>query len=589
MHDDRKKKPGPKDVDPKEEGGRRPEPRPPTVSIEIPIVRDFVRNRISGNLELTPIQNPYDRLIELFRSMDDLLKRKPFVRHQNDKFTAFALSEEVRGLLDEMEGVYAQIAEKCTETFRAHYLKTTRNAIDSVRTGLEKGNLTGTEFLKPKLLEAKKHFMPQEKPSLEGIEAPEILSRIDGYFAKSNRLCDEMKRVMSAKKISRDQQEEINDEILKNLDAMEQCLGKLGDEPGVSSYARSLLDEGVRTTAKLRSSVGFQPLSLSDFKLLGSKIVQIKSLFSNIRSRAVSMKKGSGHLTGKKAESSDDWQLRDEYPYKSQEEFRAIQRARRFFSEGEYYSEIRGLEELRRHRLLASERYDAIHQSRSHNFSNRRIDQPNTFALSFLERTKMDEDSCVLDSGCGMGADSVAFAQTGASVIALDSSQFALDEFARSLSADPELARLAHKIRAVRGDIRSILSEARNTMQVTHFFAHSTIHYFPPKITEKMARDIYELLRATRGYAGIAIKTSESASAQGSRHYRLTKDDGFNTSLSKEDRILRIYPDEKVITQVFTKAGFEIVDVYPGVVHGYDKNEEEEKFRFMILKVPDEG
>jgi len=103
-----------------------------------------------------------------------------------------------------------------------------------------------------------------------------------------------------------------------------------------------------------------------------------------------------------------------------------------------------------------------------------------------------------------------------------------------------------------------------------------------------MVREIFELLKTTRGYAGIAIKTIGSASAMASRHYRLTKDD-FNLSLSKEDNILRIYPSERVITKVFTDAGFEIVDCYPGSVPGYDKNGEEEKFRFMILKVPDEG
>jgi SAM-dependent methyltransferase len=548
---------------------------------------NYVRDRIAGRYETPTLQNPYDRLIELFRSVDDLLKRRPYVAHQNDRFTAVELKEEGVGLLGQMDEVFEEIKGKSAKSFASH-LEQTWNAIESVRVGLENGKLISTDFLYRNLLDAKKHYTPHERLSLEGVDASDVIFHLDKYFAQAKALCDEMKRVMSAKKISREDQNEVNLEILANLGGVDQCFAKLIEEPGITSYTASTLEEAIKTVSRLRNSVGFQPLSQSDLRGLEMKIAETKRVFSNLRARTTAMRKSSGRPVRKdNKDNLESWRFREEYPYKNEEEARAVQRARGFFSQENYYSEIKGLEELRKHGLLASERYDFIHQSRSHNFSSRRIDQPNPFALSFLQRTGMDGDSRVLDSGCGMGADSVAFAQTGATVLALDSSKFALDEFQRNLAADPEMAKLARNIRFVRGDVRSILDGTFQQMQVTHFFAHSTLHYFPPKITENMAKQIYQLLLATRGYAGIAIKTIESASAQVARHYRLTKDDGFNTSLSKEDRILRVYPNEKVITQVFTKAGFEIVDCYTSSVQDYDKKDEEEKFRFMILKVPD--
>lgn len=325
-----------------------------------------------------------------------------------------------------------------------------------------------------------------------------------------------------------------------------------------------------------------------DFEYLEKQMVNLESMLAQAQVRkavsAVVVQAAKPNvLVG---ENGDDWKLRSEFPYKSVEEFRAIQEARKLFRESDMNSQMKGLKLLEERGLLANVAYDRIHQSGSHQFSGRSLNEPNPFAIRFAEQTGMGPKSVVLDTGCGMGSDSVYFAKRGAKVVALDTSRFALDQFQKKLGVfHPELIP---RITLLCQDTRRALASMLGSERVTHIYGFSSWHYDPPMVLRAKLKAAYNVLDRNRdkGYVGLAIKTIDSDSARADRHYRLTMGDDLNYSMDKEDRILRLYPEEDMLPELVSQADFTSVLLDLEEIEGYDKPGEKEVFRRVIAKVP---
>ncbi|MBI5422425.1 class I SAM-dependent methyltransferase [Candidatus Peregrinibacteria bacterium] len=328
-------------------------------------------------------------------------------------------------------------------------------------------------------------------------------------------------------------------------------------------------------------------LQKEDFDFLESKVASVEGILAQVQVRAaVSSVVQANRPHGPGMDNGEDWKSKSEFPYASIEEFRAIQEARRLFKESDMNSQMKGLKLLEERGLLANVAYDRIHQSGTHQFSGRSLDEPNEFAELFAERTGMGPKSVVLDTGCGMGSDSVCFAKKGAKVVALDTSRYALDIFQKKLTLfHPELIP---RITMLCQDTRRALASMLGSERVTHIYGFSSWHYDPPMVLKAKLKAAYNILDRNRdkGYLGLAIKTIDSDSARADRHYRLTMGDDLNYSMDKEDRILRLYPEEDMLTELVAQAEFTsiLLDIKP--IEGYDKPGETEVFRQVIAKVP---
>ncbi len=329
-------------------------------------------------------------------------------------------------------------------------------------------------------------------------------------------------------------------------------------------------------------------LEKNDFEFLEKQIFNLESVLAHVQARG----SVSGVLTQANRpnvparESGDDWVFKTEYPYRSNEEYRVIQEVRKWLEARDLNSEMKGLKLLKERGMLATVAYDQIHQAGNHQFSSRSLDKPNSFVFRFAEEAGIGPKSVVIDGGSGRGSDAVYLAKRGAKVFAVDTSKFVLDGFMADLKKFyPELLPL---ITPLCEDTRSAILRLTGIQKVTHIYKYSSGHYGSPMNIRADKRAEFNILNLNRekGYLGEAMKTIYSDSARADRHLRITKDDGLNYSLDKEDRILRLYPDEDTFPKLVAEAGFITTHLGLEYIEGFDRVGETEEFREVIAKVP---
>jgi len=112
-------------------------------------------------------------------------------------------------------------------------------------------------------------------------------------------------------------------------------------------------------------------------------------------------------------------------------------------------------------------------------------DNPTDFATSTISLLK--PHSKVLELGCGVGNDSVAFAKAGHKITATDFSEIAINKNKKHFKDTPNL-----KFKLL--DI-SLLQTNTNDKDFDAIYARLSLHYFKDKTTKKIFDNIHKILK----------------------------------------------------------------------------------------------
>lgn len=109
---------------------------------------------------------------------------------------------------------------------------------------------------------------------------------------------------------------------------------------------------------------------------------------------------------------------------------------------------------------------------------------PTNFALSVLPLIK--RNSKILELGCGVGNDAIAFANAGHEVFSTDFSEIAIKNNQKRFEGIPKLTFAGL-------DMSQPFHLATNTFDVV--YARLSLHYFQDKTTKRIFEDIYRVLK----------------------------------------------------------------------------------------------
>jgi len=275
----------------------------------------------------------------------------------------------------------------------------------------------------------------------------------------------------------------------------------------------------------------------------------------------------------------EEWQRRAQYefPYKNEEQYRAIVRASKLLKQGAEVSDSIALQVLEDAGLLGHQNYDKVYQEGIHGYSRVSEDaEENDFMRHFMERIDIDENSVIADLGCGVGNSSILFAKRGARVIAVDSSDLALNMLRNRIAGTD----YEEKITIQNKTVKNYLSNPDH--EVTDMYAESLFHLFPPRfLSMTIFPKANAILQRSGGYIGYSMKTIDSDSASREHNFRLTTGDGYNCSLHKGFGIFKIFPDEHMVEDL-AKHALRPIDMGRDIVKGYDLPDDTEYFRYII-------
>lgn len=122
---------------------------------------------------------------------------------------------------------------------------------------------------------------------------------------------------------------------------------------------------------------------------------------------------------------------------------------------------------------------------------------PNKFAEQFIKYTKPND--ILLDVGCGIGQDSIYFAQKGLNVIAIDQSEFGLDISKKSALENG--LNIEFKVMDI-----SKLNFDQDKFDAV--YAHLSLHYFDSEKTKQIFRKIHKILKPT-GVFGCLLNSDQ--------------------------------------------------------------------------------
>jgi len=125
---------------------------------------------------------------------------------------------------------------------------------------------------------------------------------------------------------------------------------------------------------------------------------------------------------------------------------------------------------------------------------------PNSFAKRSFITIKNRPLKTLLDVGCGMGLDSIFFAQNGLKVTAIDFSETGIEKLKQTVKG-----KKIKNIIPMLGDISSLKFSA-NSFGV--IYAHLSLHYFDDQTTTKIFDRLYKILKL-KGLFFIKCKSTD--------------------------------------------------------------------------------
>jgi len=125
---------------------------------------------------------------------------------------------------------------------------------------------------------------------------------------------------------------------------------------------------------------------------------------------------------------------------------------------------------------------------------------PNRFAKRSFSEIKNKSFKTLLDVGCGVGVDSIFFAQNGLKVTAVDFSESGIEKLKQTITRK-KIKNLTPEL----GDISNLRFSPKSFDVI---YAHLSLHYFDDKTTTKIFNDLYKFLRP-KGLFFIKCKSTD--------------------------------------------------------------------------------
>ncbi len=206
---------------------------------------------------------------------------------------------------------------------------------------------------------------------------------------------------------------------------------------------------------------------------------------------------------------------------------------------------------------LYGDSYLATSGTHGADIASQRCDELDRASIDFA--TERDNPS-ILDVGCGRGAQSIRFAQSGANVVAVD-----IVDATESLNKDIEKLSLpTDSIKFVHSGIEPFLEQCTEKFDV--IYSQRFIHYLKPAKARAVVAKFYDIL--TSGGAvfvsasGMSSELSEGYPAAdqnvAERFDRLSKH--MQEKHGIKEPVCLYYPNE--LTELFSRAGFEAKEVW---------------------------
>jgi SAM-dependent methyltransferase len=135
---------------------------------------------------------------------------------------------------------------------------------------------------------------------------------------------------------------------------------------------------------------------------------------------------------------------------------------------------------------------------------NHHLDKPNSFAQEVL--TLLDKPSNVLELGCGVGNDSIAFAKAGHTILATDFSEVAI-------TTNTEFFKDESKLFFEVLDMNSPIKLEKNSFDA--IYARLSLHYFSDQRTKAIFQELHGILKPNGLLCFICKSTNDSLYGKG--------------------------------------------------------------------------